>query len=280
MVSAYGCNDISKDKLQESKSQCYIQANGIIDQNTLKEAAKCCLTNTVGGKRVFGVPMMQFRKLERWEKKFGRRHRFHLTDDAFDEEPPKCSPNNENDLTKFFNFLDQYKYQRQDSYKSKDTRWDCFLTDDYEDTHGEKNFCKQVLKRFEDVSNGPLKNIKKDVCDGTGGTLLPTIHNSGRTSLVLDDIKKMPHKDGKKVWKKKPLLYLAQNNGITEEYEKRRSSDVHVFQNWNDLTSRVLSVTFQEEEKCIRGTHSCQDIEVVRRIECGCIPAKCSKGRC
>ena len=54
MVGAYGCNEISKPLTQNSKSLCYKQANGKIDSSTLKEAVKCCLTNTVGVKESLG----------------------------------------------------------------------------------------------------------------------------------------------------------------------------------------------------------------------------------
>ena len=109
LVNAYGCNDISGPFLQKSKSQCYNQANGKINSNTLKDAVKCCMTNTVGDQRVFGVPLMQFRKLERREENRHRRRLrgVQLANHIFKEESPKCTPRNKNDLTNFFNFLDE-----------------------------------------------------------------------------------------------------------------------------------------------------------------------------
>ena len=273
MVGAYGCNDISKPLTQHSKSQCYKQANGKIDSSTLKEAVKCCLTNTVGGQRVFGVPLMQFRKLERREES-KYRHRLRQlgylgTPHIFDEETPKCAPSHKKDLKNFFNFLDQFNNERYDSYKTNDNRWDCFLTNDYRKTHGENNFCKQVLKTFE--KNERLKDIKKDLCDGVGDPVFPYVSKSrARTELVLDNIEKMSNDERQR----KQMVYLTENNKITYQHEERRSSEVRVFQNWNDLTSGLVSVLFDEENECIRKGTSCQNISVVRHLECGCIPAK------
>ena len=109
LVIAYGCNDISGPFLQKAKSQCYNQANGKINSNTLKDAVKCCMTNTVGDQRVFGVPLMQFRKLERREENAYRRRLpkgFHsIPNHMFKEESPKCTPRNSNDLRNFFNLI-------------------------------------------------------------------------------------------------------------------------------------------------------------------------------
>ena len=276
MVCAYGCNDISKPLIQHSKSLCYKQANGKIDSSTLKEAVKCCLTYTVGGRRVFGVPLMQFRKLGRREES---EYRYRLnqfgyfgTAHIFDEETPKCALSHKKDLTKFFNFLDQFKYKRYDSYKTNDNRWDCFLTNDYRKTLGENNFCKEVLNTFE--KNERLKDIKQDLCNEVGDPLFPQVTKiGGRAGLVLDNIEKMsPYERHQK-----QMVYLTEKNEITYQPEERRSSESRVFQNWNDFTNGLVSVMFDEEYECIRKGHSCQKTPVVRALECGCIPAKYSK---
>lgn len=271
LVNAYGCNDISGPFLQKAKSQCYNQANGKINSNTLKDAVKCCMTNTVGDQRVFGVPLMQFRKLERREENAYRRRLpkgFHsIPNHMFKEESPKCTPRNSNDLRKFFNFLDEFKNQRS---KTEDNRWDCFLTNDYGNTVDENNFCKRVLNTLEKYER--LEDIKRDVCDGTRDTLLPKVFNY-KKSLVLDDISKMNHKERKQ----KQMVYPAHNNGITLKCEERRSSEVRVFQNWNDLASGIINVLFDEENEFSRRGVSRHRINVVRNLECGCIPAKYSK---
>jgi len=214
---------------------------------------------------------MQFDKLkgrtENLYRQKMRRNGFLLTDDVFIEEPPICSPRNKNDLSKFFNFLNQFKNERYDNFKIKDNRWDCFLTDDFENTNGESNFCKQVLIKLE--SKDQLRNIKKNVCDGIGQLLLPKVFNS-RSGLILNDIEKIQTEK-----KQRRMVYLDNNHEITEE--DRKSSDVRVFQNWNDLTSGFLSVIFQEEYKCIRKGSSCRNIQIKRNLECGCIPVKYSR---
>ena len=261
LVIAYGCNDISGPFLQKSKSQCYNQANGKINSNTLKDAVKCCMTNTVGDQRVFGVPLMQFKKLgRRYEKEVWSKGFYSRPNHLFKEETPKCTPRNKNDLTNFFNFLDEFKYQRYDSYKTEDNRWDCFLTNDYETAHGEKNFCKQVLNTY--ASKRRLKDLKKDVCDGTGDRPLPRVIKG--KSLVLDDIEKRLN----------GTVYLDHDNKLTLKYDERRSSEVHVFQNWNDFASGIINVLFDEENEFIRSGR--KRIKVVRKLECGCIPAKYS----
>ena len=279
LVIAYGCNDISGSFLQKSKSQCYNQANGKINSNTLKDAVKCCMTNTVGGQRVFGVPLMQFKKLGRRDEKEVSRKGFHSRPNhLFKEESPKCTPRNKNDLTNFFNFLDEFKNQRYDSYKTEDNRWDCFLTIDYENTVGEyNNFCKRVLNTFK--SEGRLQDIKKDVCDGTSDRIFPKfiqrVNSRKRSSsLVLDDIEKVYHKDVPER-EQKQMVYLGHDNEITAQYDERRATEICIFENWNDLTSGLINVLFDEENEYIRKRG--QKIEVVRQLECGCIPAKYSK---
>jgi len=132
--------------------------------------------------------------------------------------------------------------------------------------------CYEVLNTFE--KNERLKDIKKDLCDGVGDPLFPRVSKSrARTGLVLDNIEKMSNYERQQ----KQMMYLTENNEITYHNEERRSNEVRVFQNWNDLTSGLVSVLFDEENECIRKGPSCQKISVVRPLECGCIPAKYSK---
>ena len=83
--------------------------------------------------------------------------------------------------------------------------------------------------------------------------------------MVIDDIEK----------RLKGMVYLDHDNEFTLKYDERRSSEVHVFQNWNDFASGIINVLFDEENEFIRSGRKRN--KVVRNLECGCIPAKFSR---
>ena len=262
----FGCNDILKHtKQSQTVSQCYIQSAGKINSDTMKEAVQCCLSNTFGNKRVFGVPLMQLRKLTTRERKnYERNHKnkprgLYLKPQAYQEESPICYPSNKDELTNFFNFLNEFKGKR---HAVTDNRWDCFLTEDYENKN---NFCKQVLVHYKNVG---IKSIRKDVCekDFLDRKIYPFSKKRGH--LLLNDIGSFQIND----LDSQRMQYLDHNSKVTSTHKKRKTDQIRVFESeedWNSREDSITTVLFPEGKSRDKYKHN--HVPVIRQLECGCI---------
>jgi len=191
-ATSYGCNDISlssEGALLQSK--CYMQAKGEINSKTLDGAVGCCLSKRIGNKRVFEVPFMQLRRLNTREQRIIRRERNSpFAKVAFIEEAPICYPQTKNHLQKFHIFLDELKPRRS---RTTENRWDCFLTNDFNNESGENNFCRRVFNHLMNANQ--LKEMQKSVCDVSGRSIFPHLNFKNRT-LRLGYISKLRHRQG------------------------------------------------------------------------------------
>ena len=264
----YGCNDISKN----SKSQCYVQA---MQQSkkpiNLSQAVKCCLSNTVGNDRVFTVPIMQFKELgPAYQKQHHRKfpNGPHLTPQAYKHEPALCYPKNEKHLTNFYNFLKEFNQRK---LASIDKRWNCFLTNDYQSSDGERNFCKTVLNKYVKLGE---RSLRKDVCEQDhDGRIFPYSkrhHRDKRRNreMLLNDITEM---DTEKGYLER-MLFLDKEKEITRDFNEKWSNDIQVFKSkslWNDYESDILKVLF--DERFDRMGYAGHGISIVRKEPtCGC----------
>ena len=187
--NSFGCNDIylppNGDRFQ---SKCHMQARGRISEETLKEAVGCCMSNTVGNERVFSVPFMQLRKLNRRERRIIRRKRnYRLANVTLIEENPKCYPGSKKDLKNFNIFLDELKARSNEFIEN---RWDCFLTNDFHNDESENNFCRRVFSYL--ANENRLNEMQKRVCDLSGRSILPHSKNRNLRLGNLEGIFKRP----------------------------------------------------------------------------------------
>ena len=266
-ANEYGCNDISK---RTKQSQCYIQhgliQQGLINSDNMKQAVQCCLSNRAGAHRIFDVPLVQFRELSVPEKNHHYKRRgLIFTDQSYSLEKPICYPSSEDELTNFYNFLNEFGQRKFDSrHETIDKRWDCFLTADHSTINGENNFCKRVLKEYK--QRGVLESIRKDICEEN--SILPSAerHIRGK-AYILNNIKSM----NKRKSEGQRMVYLNKNKRETEDFEEHWSNYIRVFESkevWNDYETPIRKVKFKEDYN--RNGRIVKNIPVVQELKCGC----------
>ena len=261
----YGCNDISK---HTQKSQCYIQHGPIINTQNMKQAVKCCLSNRVGTHRVFDVPLVQFRELSVLEKSHHYKRRgLIFTDQSYSLEKPICYPSSEDELTNFYNFLNEFGRRKFDSrHETIDNRWDCFLTNDHPTIDGENNFCKRVLKEYK--KREAFESLRKDVCENSDSKILPYAkRHIDEKAYLLNDIKSMKKRE--RVGQR--MVYLDKNKEDTRDFKNQWSNYIRVFESkevWNDYETPIRKVKFKEDYN--RNGRIVKNIPVVQELKCGC----------